>query len=276
MKLPSMQWYPGDWLKDPGVNALSYQDQGIWFRILMHMFEGEQRGKLTLNGHAMPVEALARLLGLDNQILTTTLTTLLTYGVASVEPETGIIFNRRMVRDEEIRNIRVESGKKGGNPVLLNQKSNQTPTTGVKVLPTPSSSSSSSTSVKKNNTTAKRAERIEPESFDGADPTQLIRDAIEKCAEFWPGIGDKRRAASEWEREAAKSTKGVPGWCSAIVETAKTHAFAHVAAKSLSRKHFIPTLERWVSSGDYTSPPPKVIHQQYGPVDLGENLDGRT
>lgn len=74
-----------------------------------------------LNGKAMPDEALARLLGLDNQILTTTLTTLLTYGVASREPETGAIMSRRMVRDEEIRKIRKECGSKGGNPNLVNQ-----------------------------------------------------------------------------------------------------------------------------------------------------------
>lgn len=144
MKLPAIQWYPGDWLRDPGVQALSYEDQGIWFAILMRMWEGEERGKLTLNGAAMPVEALARLLGLDNQKVNQTLTTLSTYGVTSVEPNTGIIFSRRMVRDEQLRNIRVECGKKGGNPRLVNQKSNQSLTTGVKQIPTPSSSSSSS------------------------------------------------------------------------------------------------------------------------------------
>jgi uncharacterized protein YdaU (DUF1376 family) len=144
MKLPSMQWYPGDWLRDPGVQALSYEDQGIWFAILMRMWEGEDRGKLTLNGQPMPVEALARLLGLDNQKVNQTLTTLLTYGVTSVEPDTGIIFSRRMVRDEKLRQTRKICGEKGGNPVLLNQKSKQKPTTQDKQIPTPSSSSSSS------------------------------------------------------------------------------------------------------------------------------------
>jgi hypothetical protein len=107
---------------------------------LMH--ESENRGKLTLNGRPMPEDALARLLGLDKQILTTTLTTLLTYGVASTCEETGAIMCRRMIRDENLRQIRTEAGKKGGNPVLLKQN----PTTGLKQNPTPSSSSSSSSS----------------------------------------------------------------------------------------------------------------------------------
>ena len=148
MKLPSMQWYPGDWLRDTGVSALSYHDQGVWFRMLMLMFECEPRGKLVLNGKAIPTEALSRMLNLDNQILTTTVNQILTFGVASVEPDTGIIFCRRMIRDEKLRSIRAESGKKGGNPRLLNQNPTtgvkQKSTTGVKVLPTPSSSSSSS------------------------------------------------------------------------------------------------------------------------------------
>ena len=144
MKLPSMQFYPADWRKDPGVQALSYHDRGVWFEILCLMHESEQRGKLILNGNPMPEDALARLLGLDNQTLNQTLTTILTYGVATREPESGVLICRRMVRDEGIRKIRQDAGKMGGNPLLLNQNGNQKPTTRVKQKSTPSSSSSSS------------------------------------------------------------------------------------------------------------------------------------
>jgi hypothetical protein len=140
MKLPSLQFYPGDWKKDPGVQSLSYEDRGIWFEIMLLMFESSERGKLMLNGKPMPDDALARLLGLDKQILTTTITTLLTYGVASREENSGALICRRMVRDEEIRKTRADCGKLGGNPILVKQ----IPTTGVKQIPTPSSSSSSS------------------------------------------------------------------------------------------------------------------------------------
>jgi hypothetical protein len=127
MKLPAFQFYPADWRKDPGVQALSYHDRGVWFEILCLMHESEQRGKLLLNGAPMPEDALARLLGLDKQNLTKTLTTLLSYGVVSRDDETGAFVNRRMVRDEAIRKMRQEVGKRGGNPNLVNQKSNQNP-----------------------------------------------------------------------------------------------------------------------------------------------------
>ena len=149
-KLPSMQWYPGDWRKDPGIQSLGYFERGVWFEMLNLMFESEERGVLILNGRPMGEDALARLLGLDKQILTTTLTTLLDYGVARRRETDQAIYNKRMVEDQKLRNIRAQAGKLGGNPLLLNQKSTtqvkQHATTGVKQIPTPSSSSSSSSS----------------------------------------------------------------------------------------------------------------------------------
>lgn len=142
MKLPAFQFYPGDWRKDTGVQSLDYQARGVWFEILCLMHESERRGVLTLNGAAMPDSALARLLGIDEILLKQILTTLVNHGVTSREPETGALLCRRMVRDENLRKIRQNAGKSGGNPVLLKQN----PTTGVKQKSTPSSSSSVSSS----------------------------------------------------------------------------------------------------------------------------------
>lgn len=133
-KLPAFQFYPGDWRKDAGVQALNFHDRGVWFEILCFMHESEQRGKLLLNGRPMSESALSKLLGLDNQILTTTLTTLLEYGVVSKCVSTGALMSRRMVRDEEIREVRKSCGKLGGNPNLLNQNS----TIHLNQIPTPS------------------------------------------------------------------------------------------------------------------------------------------
>ncbi|AMV20452.1 hypothetical protein [Planctomyces sp. SH-PL14] len=139
-KLPSFQFYPGDWKKDPGVQALNYHDRGVWFEILLLMHESSKRGVLLLNGKPMPNEALAAALGLDNQNLESTLTKLEAYGVASRDEETGALVCRRMIRDEQLRQIRKTAGSKGGNPSLVNQN----PTTQVNQNPTPSSSLSSS------------------------------------------------------------------------------------------------------------------------------------
>ena len=142
-KLPAFQFYPGDWRKDPGVQSLDFEARGVWFEILCLMHESDRRGVLLLNGAAMPDAALARLLGIDLDLLNQITTKLLTFGVASREPSTGALMSRRMVRDEEIRKVRKECGKLGGNPRLLNQIT----TSPDNQIPTPSSSSSSSSSI---------------------------------------------------------------------------------------------------------------------------------
>lgn len=121
-KLPALQFYPGDWKKDPGVQALSRHDRSVWFDMILLMHESQEYGVLTLNGKPYPKEALARQLLLDNQNFETCLTTLLDFGVCSVRSSDGAIFCRRMVRDAEIRAVRKSAGLQGGNPVLLNQK----------------------------------------------------------------------------------------------------------------------------------------------------------
>lgn len=174
MKLPAIQFYPADWRKDPGVQSLSFHDRGIWFEILCLMHESDQRGKLLLNGKPMPDEALSRLLGLDKQVLTKAITSLLEYGVASRDEETGALVCRRMIRDDQLRQTRKTCGKLGGNPALLNQKS----TTRLNQKSTPSSSSSAS---------AKEEE--EEEEKAPANLLALELDHQEPAAPVWTKAG---------------------------------------------------------------------------------------
>lgn len=139
-KLPALQFYPGDWKKDIGVQSLDLHHRGLWFEMLLLMHDSDERGKLVLNGRPMNREMIARAVGLDIQTFNQNLTKLLEFGVASLEAETGTIYSRRMVRDEKNRLAHAEAGKKGGNPRLVNQIPNQT----ANQNPTPSFSSSTS------------------------------------------------------------------------------------------------------------------------------------
>lgn len=151
-KQPSFQFYPGDWKRDTGVQSLSYEERGVWFEMLLLMFESAERGKLVFGtGTPMPEDAVARSLGLDRQRYVQILRKLFDFGVVSKEDDTGIIYCRRMVRDAELSRKRAECGKFGGNPNLLNQNPTKPPTKreaksnqNGKQNPTPSSSSSSS------------------------------------------------------------------------------------------------------------------------------------
>ena len=114
-KQPSFQFYPGDWKRDAGVQSLSFEERGVWFEMMLLMFESAERGKLVFgSGTPMPEDAVARSLGLDRQRYVQILRKLLDYGVASKDEKTGIIYCRRMVRDAELSKKRAEDRKLGG------------------------------------------------------------------------------------------------------------------------------------------------------------------
>lgn len=110
------------------------------------MHQASPYGVLVLNGNPIDSTQLARIIGAQEREVSRWLAELDASGVYSKD-ENGRIYSRRMVRDEQLRAIRAEAGKLGGNPVLLGHKVNQMPTTKDKQVPTPSSSSSVSSSL---------------------------------------------------------------------------------------------------------------------------------
>lgn len=117
MKLPAIHLYPGDWLRD-NVAGCSLAAQGLWLRLMFLMHDSDRYGYLSMNGLVIPSESLARRCGCDslNQY-ENLLTELRCAGVPEVTKE-GVIFSRRMVRDDKKRKDAVTYGKKGGNPNL--------------------------------------------------------------------------------------------------------------------------------------------------------------
>ena len=191
MKLPALQFYPGDWRKDPGVQSLTYEERGIWIEILFLMHESDQRGKLLLNGKPISDERLSQLLHLDKQKITSVISTLLELGVASKCGQTGAMMNRRMVRDEEIIQLRRAAGQKGGNPAFQKGKDNPYYKLGTKQKDkqkiTPSSSSSSSDNKSKSHSA--RSNRA-------ADPQSQHFETLAKiCGIDWCICTDEQRGA---------------------------------------------------------------------------------
>lgn len=176
-KLPAILWYPGDWRKDPGVQSLDYFDRGVWFEILMLMHEGEMRGKLTLNGTSMPDDALSQILGIEKAKLKQTLTKLVSYGVASIEQETGILVNRRMLRDEHLRKIRVECGSKGGRPPKTKAK----PHDNQNLTPSVSVSVSSSVTTDKHTSSPPGGDGVGFEEFWKTYPRKVGKGAAQRA-----------------------------------------------------------------------------------------------
>lgn len=112
-KLPALHFYPGDWWKDAGVQALDHHYKGIWFEMLLLMFDSGARGYLLLNGKKYPGKVLARRLALSEQELESATTLLLDSGVCH-QTEDEILFCKRMVKDEEDSQNKIKAGRQGG------------------------------------------------------------------------------------------------------------------------------------------------------------------
>ena len=105
-KLPYMQFYVNDWLADDAVRASSPEARALWIDLLCFMQNSPRRGYLLAqNGKPYGVEQIARMCGFTAQRAKAMLDELHDNGVYSVTDD-GVIYCRRMVRDEHISSVR--------------------------------------------------------------------------------------------------------------------------------------------------------------------------
>ncbi len=142
-KTPAFQFYPGDWLHDVALSRCSLAAQGLWIRMLCVMHQGEPYGHLQINGVPIEPKELAKLFQTSSKLVSNLIKELLRHGVVS-RSNTGLLYSRRMVRDESKRLINQQNGSRGGNPNLI--KTVNPPVNTPFKPPDKASSSSSSSS----------------------------------------------------------------------------------------------------------------------------------
>jgi hypothetical protein len=101
-KVPYIQFYPGDWLRDP-VSGLSLSAQGLWLRMMFLAHDSGRYGYLAKkDGSPIPPGLIAQRCGSTLAQYETLLAELDSVSVPSRTPS-GILFSRRMVRDAASR-----------------------------------------------------------------------------------------------------------------------------------------------------------------------------
>lgn len=243
MKRPSFQFYPGDYLRDAAVRALSLEARGLWVDMLCLMHQAPRRGYLEL-APGVPIDdsKLARMVGDSVNRISNLLDEMRLTGVFSEEG--GVIFSRRMVRDERRAEINTENGRKGGNPQIkaysVNRNTTKRPTE-LPTTPVDSSSTSSSSSKHTPPTPSTHVEGSESEiPIEGRDRLFAVEDtrAVKAKAksqrngssedkltpqqrqwfdEFWAnvwakiGVGAARRAYGKKVRDEQTAAKVLAG-----------------------------------------------------------------
>lgn len=120
---PWLKFYPLDWRGDPKLRMCSMAARGLWIEILALMHEAAPYGHLLVNGKSPTDTQIAVLAGAPSDQITDLLGELETAGVFS-RTKDGVIYSRRMIRDEKKSAIARKNGGKGGNPTLSNGKGN--------------------------------------------------------------------------------------------------------------------------------------------------------
>lgn len=114
---PWMKFYPGDWRSDPKLRMCSIAARGLWIEMLALMHEAKPYGHLVISGQTPTAAQLAVLVGAQPDQIPKLLEELESVGVYSKTGE-GVIYSRRMVRDDKRAKHARKVGKKGGNPKL--------------------------------------------------------------------------------------------------------------------------------------------------------------
>lgn len=181
MKRPAFQFYPAEWRKDNELRSSSIGARGLWMELCCVMHDCEPYGHLTdKSGAPMAEDAAAQLCGVERRDYRKLLAELETKGVPSRTAE-GVLYSRRMVRDERLRITRAEAGSKGGNPNLLNQTDNQNSGPKDKQIPTPSSLASTASSPASINPALERT----PDIDGRANGSHCIEENDEKSTTKW-------------------------------------------------------------------------------------------
>jgi len=202
------------------------------------MHDCEPYGHLTTNGRPMTPEQIVNQIGGNVATVRKMLSELIENGVARTT-DAGIIFNKRMVRDEQIRNARAnggkagaehgakgaESGSKGGRPKV--QKGGfetplSTPLPGFE-YPPPSSSSSSSSS----------------------DTPQPPMGADRRFGEFWTAY--PRKVGKDAARKAFDKRRPDDELLGKMVEAIRHQASSQAWLKDGGQ--YIPHPSTWLNEG---------------------------
>jgi hypothetical protein len=118
VKRPAIQFYPGDWQRNPKVQSCSVAARGLWFEMLCIMHGGTPYGFLKVGQRVIDPPTLARMVGCSLDECGAWLAELEEADVFSRD-KNGVIYSRRMVEDEAKRKQQVKHGKRGGNPDLV-------------------------------------------------------------------------------------------------------------------------------------------------------------
>lgn len=173
---PGIFMFASDWRSEPTLLLCSEGARLLWWEMLLLMSESDPRGYLLVRDRQPTPGELAVLTRTDHLQVEARLAELEANGVFS-RTRTGLIYSRRIVRDEKTARQAAEFGKLGGNPTIRKQTGKSqgvnppvNPPVKGRVKPIPNLSYSVP------NGTAAAAARASPSDHEEPDLKKLVYD----------------------------------------------------------------------------------------------------
>lgn len=104
------KFYWNDWLSDPALRRSSFGARGLWFDLLCIAAQHDPIGYVAVNNEALSANDIARMVGGSESEVSTLIGELERNGVLSRNRK-GIIYSRRLVRDDKKARTARENGK---------------------------------------------------------------------------------------------------------------------------------------------------------------------
>jgi hypothetical protein len=187
---PWIKFYPRDWRGDQALRVCSLAARGLWIEMLCIMHEASPYGHLILGGQPVSGDVLARLVGIGMDECGALLLELESAGVFGVTRK-GVVYSRRLVRDQE----RSEIGRKAKVSALKQATENKPEN------PRPSRGASRSPSTQKPDTRGKVEGPIKGPSTLSTAPTDAapLDRAASSALEPGPGasLEERKKLADE-------------------------------------------------------------------------------
>ncbi len=168
---PSFQFYPNDWLSEPGLRVCSLEAKGLWIEIMCIAQKNSKRGLLQANGQHISNKQLAKAVGETEEKVNTVIAELENAKVFS-RLDDSTIYCRRMYREWLHETNIKEARSKAGKASAASRWGNKSKT---KVTASTSTSTSTSTSEKTTPAPARPREATDPAAsapLDSETPTE--------------------------------------------------------------------------------------------------------
>lgn len=227
VKAPAFQWYPGDHRRDTALQACSFEARALWRETLDLMHDGDPYGHLTAGGIAITDAQLAQMIpGVSATKIRRWLAELEERKVFS-RTDTGVIYSRRMVRDEEKRRVRAAGGIKSlGNPNVPRPKDERKDTFGLSLNGSPAVSSLQSASSQKEQLFVKSAKSNGVGVLEAGELVQRILRLADRHVPS--GVKNiPRPRVAELGPDVLRAYEAVGGSSRFIAADAKTIAFLY-------------------------------------------------